>query len=238
MDESPAGRVCCACAGAPIKKIRPIPRSRISSHPPPDIGAILSHRAQRDMIAIMSGTTAELLSKLKGRDANVAAGKIVFRAGDPIRSLFLVKSGTLRLVRTLPHLQLTVQRAGAGAILAEASLFAGFADRYHCDAVASEYSVLRVVPLREVRAALSEDSPLALALARDLSVEVQRVRAHAEILSLKTVAKRLDAWMALYGDPLPTWGRWLHVASDIGVTPEALYRELALRRSRGHGRIL
>jgi CRP-like cAMP-binding protein len=92
-------------------------------------------------------------------------------------SLFLVKAGMVRLVRTLPHgLDLTLQRAAAGAILAEASLFA---DRYHCDAVVSEQSTLRVVPLREVKAALREDSALAVALARDLSVEVQRVRAHA-----------------------------------------------------------
>jgi CRP-like cAMP-binding protein len=186
------------------------------------------------MIAIMSGLPTELLSKLKGRDANVVAGEILFRAGDPVASLFLVKAGMVRLVRTLPHgLELTLQRAGTGAILAEASLFA---DRYHCDAVASENSILRVVPLREVNAALREDSALALALARDLSVEVQSMRAHAEILSLKTVAERLDAWMALNGNSMPAKGRWRQVASDIGVTSEALYRELALRRSRGRRR--
>jgi CRP-like cAMP-binding protein len=186
------------------------------------------------MIAIMSGTPAELLSKLKGHDAKLAAGAIVFRAGDPVVSLFLVKAGMVRLVRILPHgLELTLQRAGAGAILAEASLFV---DRYHCDAVASENSMVRVVSLREAKAALSRDSALALALACDLSVEVQRVRTHAEILSLKTVAERVDAWLAINGDALPAKGRWRQVASDIGVTPEALYRELALRRSRGRRR--
>ena len=186
------------------------------------------------MIAIMSASPAELLSKLKGRDANIAAGEIVFRAGDPVVSLFLVKAGMVRLVRTLPHgSELTLQRAGAGAILAEASLFA---DRYHCDAVASEHSMLRVVPLREVKAALMGDSALALTLARDLSVEVQRLRAHAEILSLKTVAERLDAWRALNGGSMPAKGGWRQLASDIAVTPEALYRELAVRRSRARRR--
>ena len=186
------------------------------------------------MIAIMSGTPAELLSKLKGHDAKLAAGAIVFRAGDPVVSLFLVNAGMVRLVRTLPHgLELTLQRAGAGAILAEASLFA---DRYHCDAVASENSIVRIVSLREAKIALSKDSALALALARDLSVEVQRIRAHAEILSLKTVAERIDAWLAMNGGALPAKGRWRQVASDIGVTPEALYRELALRRSSGRRR--
>jgi CRP-like cAMP-binding protein len=186
------------------------------------------------MITIMSGSFAEMLLKLKGRDQKVAAGDTVFRSGDPVLSLFLVTVGALRLIRTLPQgLQLTLQLAGPGTILAEASLFA---DRYHCDAVAAANSMLRVVPLRGVKAALKENSGLALALARDLSSEVQRVRAHAEILSLKTVAERVDAWMALNDASLPPKGRWRQVASDIAVTPEALYRELAERRLRKHRR--
>src|SRR5215469_3215024 len=107
------------------------------------------------MIAIMSGSPAERLLKLKGRERKVAGGDIVFRSGDPVRSLFLVASGALRLTRTLPHgLQLTLQRAGPGAILAEASLFA---DEYHCDAVAVENSTLWVVPMTVIKAALRED---------------------------------------------------------------------------------
>jgi CRP-like cAMP-binding protein len=180
------------------------------------------------MIAIMSGSLAERLLKLKGRARKIAAGDIVFRSGDPVRSLFLVASGALRLTRTLPHgLQLTLQRAGPGAILAEASLFA---DQYHCDAVAAENSMLWVVPMTVIKAALRDDFELTLALARDLSREVQQTRAHAEILSLKTVAERVDAWMALNDGSLPSKGRWRALASDIGVTPEALYRELAQRR--------
>lgn len=52
----------------------------------------------------------------------------------------------------------------------------------------------------------------------------------AEILSLKSVAAKLSAWMALNSDALPPKGRQHLVASEMGVTPEALYRELARRR--------
>ena len=180
------------------------------------------------MISIMSNPLVEKLSKLKGRKQELAAGDNLFRVGDPVMSLFLVTAGALRLTRALPHgFQLTLQHAGPGAILAEASLFA---DRYHCDASAAEDSVLRVIPLLRMRAALRDDPDLASALARDLAYEVHRARAHAEILSLKTVAERVDAWMALNDGSLPPKGRWRQVASEIGVTSEALYRELALRR--------
>jgi CRP-like cAMP-binding protein len=181
------------------------------------------------MIVIMSSTIIDALSSVNGRKQELAAGDILFRAGDPVISLFLVTAGALRLTRGLPHgLQLTLQRAGPGAILAEASLFA---DTYHCDASAAENSVLRVVPLRRIRGALRDDPDLAFALARDLAHELHRARAHAEILSLKTVAQRVDAWLVLNGGSLPPKGRWRQLASEIGTTPEALYREISVRRS-------
>ena len=82
------------------------------------------------------------LSKMTGRDRQLRAGETLFRAGDPVRSLFLVAAGEIRLIRMLPHgSELTLQRARAGAVLAEASLFAS---RYHCDATAGENSVLSI----------------------------------------------------------------------------------------------
>ena len=162
------------------------------------------------------------------REQKLAVDEMLFRAGDPVRSLFDIVAGRLRLIRSLPHgFQLTLQRAGPGAILAEASLFAG---RYHCEAVATEPSVVRVTSLRRIEAAFASDPGLARAWTRHLALEVQRARAHAETLSLKRVAERVDAWIALNDGTLPSKGRWRHMASEIGVTPEALYREIAQRR--------
>jgi CRP-like cAMP-binding protein len=70
--------------------------------------------------------------------------------------------------------------------------------------------------------------------AAHLAHQVQRARARAELLSLRTVAERLDAWQALlHGHGFPARGRWNEVAQEIGVSPEALYRELARRRETG-----
>jgi CRP-like cAMP-binding protein len=180
------------------------------------------------MIAIMSKSLFERFLMLAEREGRLAAGDVLFRTDDPVLSLFLVTAGELRLVRALPNgLQLTLQCAGSFSILAEASLFA---DRYHCDAMAAEESAVRAVPVAKARAALEADPTLAFALMRHLAGEVHRTRARAEILSLKSVALRIDGWMALNGGVLPPKGRWHQVASEIGVTPEALYRELARRR--------
>lgn len=182
----------------------------------------------KDMIAIMSDSLFERFLKLAEREQRLAAGSVLFRLGDPVLSLFLITAGEMRLVRVLPHgSQLTLQRVGAASILAEASLFA---DRYHCDALAAEESAVRAVPVAKAGSALGSDPALASLLMRHLAGEVHRTRLRAEMLALKSVAARLDVWMALNGDALPPRGRWHQVASEIGITPEAFYRELARRR--------
>jgi CRP-like cAMP-binding protein len=180
------------------------------------------------MIAIMSKFLFERFLELAEREQSLPAASILFRMDDPVMSLFLVTAGELRLVRALPGgFQLTLQRAGSASILAEASLFA---DRYHCDALAAEKSSVRAVAITKARAALEGDPALSFALLRHLAGEVHRTRTRAEILSLKSVAARVDAWMACNGGLLPSKGRWHRLASEIGVTPEAIYRELARRR--------
>lgn len=51
----------------------------------------------------------------------------------------------------------------------------------------------------------------------------------ARILSLKTVKARLKAWTAWNG-ALPPRGQWHVIATEIGVTAEAFYREIARER--------
>jgi len=61
---------------------------------------------------------------------------------------------------------------------------------------------------------------------------VQAARLKAEIRSLSKVSERLGAWLEA-GNTLPEKGRWQEVAAELSVTREALYRELARRRSVG-----
>mgnify|MGYP003383352578 CR=1 FL=1 len=89
---------------------------------------------------------------------------------------------------------------------------------------------MRAVPVAKVKAALERDPALTSALLAHLAAEVHRTRMRAEMLSLKSVAMRVDAWMEFNDGVLPPKGCWHQLASEIGVTPEALYRELARRR--------
>ncbi|WP_162901340.1 Crp/Fnr family transcriptional regulator [Breoghania sp. L-A4] len=181
------------------------------------------------MIAIMLHPLFEQLSDLTSHEQALAAGETLFRLSDPVAALYLVVTGTLRLVRHQPNgLELTLQRADPGGILAEASVFS---DRYHCDAIAATPAMVRAVPRARLKAAMAQRPELAEAWTRHLAHEVQKARALAEILSLKTVRERVDAWLLLSGDGLPPRGEQRGFAAHIGVSPEALYRELARRRA-------
>jgi len=167
------------------------------------------------------------LRMLNGRTARAGAGDVLFRRQDRIRYLYLVEEGAAQLTRYSEGGALIVmQRALPGMMLAEASIFN---EHYHCDGMAA--SALRAwrIPMTSVRRRLEEAPELARILAAYLAREVQRQRIRSEILSIRTVRGRLDAWLAFNGDALPPRGNWKGIAEDIGVSPEAFYRELASR---------
>jgi CRP-like cAMP-binding protein len=181
------------------------------------------------MIAIMSSITRRLLA-LADAEVQLGPGQRVFLAGDPVRNLYFVLEGSVRLVRhQAGGGAVVLQRARADQLLAEASLFAS---RYHCDAVSDQGARLARIGKAKALEALRADPDGLLELAAHLAREVQQARARAELLSLRTVRERLEGWLALHGE-LPARGRWIDVAQEIGVTPEALYRELA--RTPGGG---
>lgn len=177
------------------------------------------------MITIMSDTLASLFET--GQCRVVAAGAWLFHQGDPIRSMYLVVAGALELARvTSTGATIVQQRARPGQILAEASAYSG---TYHCDARAVTAAVLRALPVTRFREQLAEDPVVARAWAEHLAHAVQSARMRAEILALRTVAERLDAWLR-EGSPLPMKGAWQDLAVELGVSREALYRELSKRR--------
>jgi CRP/FNR family transcriptional regulator, dissimilatory nitrate respiration regulator len=181
------------------------------------------------MIAIMFDDLLPLLGDLPRREVMVEPGQSVFRQGNSVRSLFFVTAGTVDLVRhQASGAPLVIQRAGPGAILAEASLDSA---TYHCDAVALSKSCLWSVSKRELLRRMAKNPELALTFIRRLAHELQNARFHAELLSMKTVAARLDAWLGWRGR-LPPKGDWRGLAAELGVSPEALYREIAKHTKR------
>lgn len=173
----------------------------------------------------------ELLPLFAGsRSLDLAAGEAVFLTGQPAPMIFMLRAGRVQLQRYTTHgARLILQNAGPKTVLAEAS---AFSETYHCDAIATEPATLAALPKPVFITALRDDPNLALAWSAMLARSVQAARVRAEIRSLPKVAERLDAWLD-EGHALPEKGRWQDVAAELGVTREALYRELARRRSRG-----
>lgn len=145
-----------------------------------------------------------------------------------MRVMFLVTDGCANLVRYQEDGRPAVlQRARRGTVLAEASVFS---DQYHCDAVAAMATEVVVVAIGDIQRLLNEDHVFALKWSRHLSNELQHTRKHAEILSLRTVAARLDAWLTRSDGDLPAKCEWRRLAEENAVSPEALYREISRRR--------
>ena len=185
------------------------------------------------MIAIMSMSLFDRLHQLSPTQREFDAGALLFRRGDEISVLHLVLDGEAHLIRhRADGGMLVLQRAAPKTVLAEASVFS---ERYHCDCVAVVPTRTHAVSRAAVRALLAEDSVFAESWAHHLSHELQATRLRAEILSLRTVRERFDAWMDWNGDCLPQRGTWNTIASEIGTSPEALYREIARRRKSTRG---
>lgn len=162
-----------------------------------------------------------------GRDFSFDDGEVLFHRGDRVRSMYLVTAGRIDLVRhTESGARMILQRVAPGQALAEAS---AYSRTYHCDGTASDASSVCAIPVDVFRERLMRDPDASAAWSAQLSHDLQSARLHAEIRTLRTVAERLDAWLS--GErTLPPRGQWQDLAELLGVSREALYRELAKRR--------
>ncbi len=166
----------------------------------------------------------------------IGAGQHLFSANDPVSALYEVISGEITLERISAHgTRLVLQRAQNGDLVAEASLYS---DAYHCDAIAIVPSEVRSFRIAAVRNFLQSHPDVLSQLTRHLAHQVQQARYRAEMLSLRRVADRLEAWLLMTGGPLPPKGEWIALAAEIAVTPEALYRELASKKANERNRTM
>jgi CRP-like cAMP-binding protein len=177
------------------------------------------------MVVIMSAAIAALFEPATTR--RLRAGEALFRAGDRVEFVALVQAGRIDLVRHgVDGTRMILQRAGPGVVVAEASVYAA---SYHCEAIAAGAATVALTPVAAFRSALAAEPRLAEAWGAHLARAVQAARLGAEIRTLRTVAARLDAWLEA-GGTMPRRGALQDLAAELGVSREALYRELAQRR--------
>ncbi|HET7020998.1 MAG TPA: Crp/Fnr family transcriptional regulator [Xanthobacteraceae bacterium] len=163
------------------------------------------------------------------RERTLKAGDTLFRRGNRTSGLYEIVEGQLRLVR--------VNRAGreavlhvamAGETIAEASLFSA---SYHCDAIATTDTVVRLYPKAAVLAEFDRNPKAARKFAAVLARQVMTLRTRLEQRNIRAARDRVRHYLAINVDAegrtvaLP--GTLRDVASELGLTHEALYRTLA-----------
>jgi CRP-like cAMP-binding protein len=176
-----------------------------------------------------------MLSSVPSRLRRLAAGEHLFRQGDPASAIFAVVSGTVRLERkTVDGRLLVLHSAGPGDPLAEASMFAG---HYHCDAVAAEACEVRLYRSKEVLTAFRGDPSAAEGLLAHLSRQVQALRFQLELRNVRSASARLLLYLEARAErssgKLEVRGQLQHIAAEVGLTREALYRAFADLERRG-----
>ncbi|MDP2738027.1 MAG: Crp/Fnr family transcriptional regulator [Pseudorhodobacter sp.] len=162
-------------------------------------------------------------------ERSFAPGAPLFYTGDRVQQMALVRAGGVLLERvTRAGVRVVLQNAPPGQVVSEAS---AYSETYHCGAVASATQGARLafLPVAVFRSGLAADTATAEAWAAHLAHAVQAARLRAELRSLRRVSDRLDAWLG-ERRALPERGQWHDLAAELGVSPEALYRELARRR--------
>lgn len=175
----------------------------------------------------MSNEIFQILSSLSKSELSLKRGELLFCRKEPVERIYLLIAGAVDLMRYQQDGRATVlRRVTSESVLAEASLYS---ENYHCDAVCAQKSAFRFIPKRQFAKLLSNDNRLAHQWAAYLARSLQEARYRIEILSRQTVAARLDGWLEWHGGDLPIKGHWKDIASEIDVSPEALYREIAKR---------
>lgn len=170
-------------------------------------------------------------ARSQARAITLAPAGRLFLRGDTPEAMYCVLSGEVHLSRSSEQgAEIVLQRC-RGGFLAEASL-----DQrtYHCDAIAKQACEVIAIPRPAFRAAL-DDERFRFAWIEHLARELRRVRTQAERLSLRTARERIEHYLLTEGDNgAVTLGQsrkaW---ARELGLSHEALYRELARLQDAG-----
>lgn len=160
---------------------------------------------------------------------SLARNEFLFRQGDKVAAIYFIETGRLRLERrTFDGRSLIVGTAPSGEFFVEAALFA---DIFHCDAVATEPSRVRIYPKAKVLDAFRTDSASAMAFLELVSRQVIGLRQQFELMKVRSAKDRVMLYLDLNAGPdgrtVNLRGQLQDIASELGLTREALYRTLA-----------
>src|SRR6266540_2306577 len=115
---------------------------------------------------------------------SLARNEVLFRQGDKVTAIYFIEAGRLRLQRrTFDGRLLTLGTTPAGEFFVEAALFA---DTYHCDAVATEPSRVRLYPKAVLLNALRTDPGSAMFFLTLIARQVMQLRQRLELMKVRS----------------------------------------------------
>ncbi len=181
-----------------------------------------------------TGAVPEVVAGLTSR-VIMAKGDVIFRAGAPARHVFFLVRGRVTLHRFgMAGEEVAIHGALAGEFFAEASLHS---DRYHCTAVATAGGEALRIASADLCARLRADPACSMAWLAIVSSQLRQARARVERLSLRGAAERVTHLLMTEGrGPMHSHamrGTVKELASELGLTHEALYRTLATMEREG-----
>ena len=158
-------------------------------------------------------------------------GDYLFHQGNKPEYMFFIVSGEAVLTRISSHGEPTILQRCKGGFLSEASLLT---DAYHCDAIATHNGQAITLPIKSLRDSLT-DSKFSTKWVQLLSKEIMRLRTQSERLGLKDIRSKLIHLIETEGKQgvLTLQSDFKSMASEIGVTHEALYRAIATLEKEG-----
>jgi CRP-like cAMP-binding protein len=169
------------------------------------------------------------LDEQKLERRSLAQNDLLFRQGDKVNAIYFVEAGRLRLDRqTFDGRRLVLGTTPAGQFFVEAALFA---DIFHCDAVATEPSRVRIYPKDLVLSALRTDPVAAMSFLAFMAHQVIEVRQRLELMKVRSAKERVLLYLDLNAETddriVNLRGQLQDIASELGLTRAVLYRTLA-----------
>src|SRR6266853_5293105 len=160
---------------------------------------------------------------------SLARNEMLFRQGDKVTAIYFVEAGGLRLERrTFDGRRLILGVTPADQFFVEAALFS---DSFHCDAVATEPSRVRIYPKAALLTTLSADPTSALSFLKLVAHQVFDLRQRLEVMKVRSAADRVMLYFDLNAGPdgrtVTLRSQLQDIASELGLTREAFYRTLA-----------
>jgi CRP/FNR family transcriptional regulator, dissimilatory nitrate respiration regulator len=161
-------------------------------------------------------------------DKDLAAGQILFNQHDPAEGVFILQSGHIQLLNyTEDGHQVNHYGVQPGESFAEVALFY---EHYLCTAIATTPARVLIVPKQPYLLALQSYPEVTMTFMAQLAERLHQSKILLELRSIRSAQKRVLHYLQLNvhldGNTVNLDRPLKAIASDLGLTPEALSRAL------------